>query len=43
MVAMPVALVTSWVLYERFVLGEDRKVLVRPKTPPEEAASSSSS
>ncbi|PMD50998.1 uncharacterized protein K444DRAFT_620180 [Hyaloscypha bicolor E] len=29
-VAMPIAIVTSWVLYERLVLGEDRKHLVKP-------------
>ncbi|PMD17172.1 hypothetical protein NA56DRAFT_281167 [Hyaloscypha hepaticicola] len=29
-VAMPIAIVTSWVLYERLVLGEERKNLVKP-------------
>ncbi|PSS15257.1 hypothetical protein M430DRAFT_29245 [Amorphotheca resinae ATCC 22711] len=31
-VAMPILLVTSWVLYERLVLGEERKLLVQPTT-----------
>jgi len=30
MIAMPVAIVTSWVLWERFALGQERKKLVRP-------------
>ncbi|KAF8855469.1 hypothetical protein BDZ45DRAFT_746506 [Acephala macrosclerotiorum] len=29
-VAMPIAFVTSWVLYERFVLKKERKLLVAP-------------
>jgi len=29
-VAMPIAIVTSYVLYQRLVLGEDRKLLVKP-------------
>ncbi|KAG0645617.1 hypothetical protein D0Z07_8581 [Hyphodiscus hymeniophilus] len=36
-VAMPILLVTSYVLYERLVLGEDKKVLVRPGLTPVEA------
>ncbi|KAI9852784.1 MAG: hypothetical protein M1824_001718 [Vezdaea acicularis] len=36
-VALPIAIVTSWVLYDRLVLGTERKVLVRP--PPDTAAS----
>lgn len=29
-VAMPIVIVTSWVLYQRLVLGEERKLLVKP-------------
>jgi len=29
-VALPIAIVTSWVLYQRLILGEERKHLVRP-------------
>ncbi|MCJ1258985.1 hypothetical protein MMC24_006819 [Lignoscripta atroalba] len=31
MVALPIAIVTSWVLWQRLVLGEERKRLVRPE------------
>ncbi|KAI5844528.1 hypothetical protein DFP73DRAFT_584966 [Morchella snyderi] len=33
-IALPIAIVTSWVLWNRLVKGEERKVLVRnPPTP----------
>lgn len=35
-VALPVAVVTSWVLWERLVMGQERKELIRPYLPDEE-------
>lgn len=32
-VALPIAIVTSWVLYQRLVLGKERKVLVSKEPP----------
>lgn len=35
-VALPVLLVTSWVLWDRLVMGKERKELIRPFVPDEE-------
>ena len=38
MVAAPIAIVTSWVLWERIVMGQERKKLGKPSKPAEEGA-----
>lgn len=35
-VALPVLLVTSWVLWDRLVMGKEKKELIRPFVPDEE-------